>query len=135
MPFCPKCRYEYKPGITTCPDCEESLVDTLPEVSEENDTADEPDYDNWVQIARLTSPQFVEMVVEALRAKDIPAVIHSEGGYFGKTGQMGVHSFIPAGWGYTLLVPEEFVIDADREAEVILGDEWQKVKLVDIDGQ
>jgi hypothetical protein len=31
MPFCPKCKYEYRPDIKTCPDCDVALVDNLPE--------------------------------------------------------------------------------------------------------
>jgi hypothetical protein len=29
MPFCPKCKYEYREGIKTCADCHSELVDTL----------------------------------------------------------------------------------------------------------
>jgi hypothetical protein len=32
MPFCPKCRYEYKTGVEVCPDCGLKLV---PELGEE----------------------------------------------------------------------------------------------------
>lgn len=31
MPFCPECKYEYRPEIRTCPDCHVDLVDELPE--------------------------------------------------------------------------------------------------------
>jgi len=40
MPFCPKCKYEYVPGITTCPDCDLKLVEKLSDVPME-DLADE----------------------------------------------------------------------------------------------
>jgi hypothetical protein len=30
MPFCPKCRYEYRRGVRECPDCRIELVDALP---------------------------------------------------------------------------------------------------------
>lgn len=30
MPICPKCRAEYRPGVTTCADDGTELVDTLP---------------------------------------------------------------------------------------------------------
>jgi len=30
MPFCPSCRYEYRPEIKRCPDCDVALVDQLP---------------------------------------------------------------------------------------------------------
>ncbi len=29
--FCPKCKAEYKAGITHCPDCDVDLVDEIPE--------------------------------------------------------------------------------------------------------
>ena len=131
MPFCPKCRYEYKAGIAVCPDCDEKLVDSLPEEPPET----QPEYENWVPLARLTSSQFAEMVLETLHAKEIPAVIQSQGGHFGKTGQMGIHSFMPAGAGFILLVPEEFVVEADLEAELILGDDWKKSRLIDIENE
>lgn len=30
MPWCPKCKYEYREGITKCADCDVELVDELP---------------------------------------------------------------------------------------------------------
>lgn len=130
MPFCPKCRYEYRPEISECPDCQEKLV---PALSLEPEEADGPgrEYD-WVPIARMTSVQYAEMVIEALRSKDIPALLADRTGHFGKTGQMGTDSFRPiSGAVTTLVVPREFVSDAAREAEVILGDEWDRIKLGD----
>ncbi len=32
--YCPKCKYEYRDGITQCPDCHSSLVDSLEEEDE-----------------------------------------------------------------------------------------------------
>lgn len=29
MPFCPKCKYEYREGVQTCPDCDARLVAEL----------------------------------------------------------------------------------------------------------
>lgn len=34
MPWCPKCKYEYKEGITTCADCGGELVDDLSFIAE-----------------------------------------------------------------------------------------------------
>lgn len=129
MPFCPKCRYEYKPGVYNCPDCGEELVDQLPvEV-----TADESDisagYENWQPLARLTSLQYAEMIVEGLKSKDIPAMMISETGHFGVTGQLGINSFRPIGGGYLILVPLEFAEQADSEAELMLGEDWVKARL------
>jgi hypothetical protein len=129
MPFCPKCKYEYRVGINICPDCEVYLVDQLPvEV-----TAEVKDlragYENWRVLARLTSSQYAEMVVEGLKSKEIPAMMISETGHFGVTGQLGIDSFRPIGGGYLILVPHEFAEDADNEAELMLGDNWVKARL------
>ncbi len=126
MPFCPKCRYEYKTGVSKCPDCDEYLVDSL---AQETDSRLKV-YDNWVELGRLASQQYSEMLVEALRAKDIPAVVNSSAGHFGTTGQMGTAAFRPiSGAYYSLMVPEEFAKAADSEAEAILGDVWVKARI------
>ena len=42
MPFCPKCKIQYRDGFTVCSDCKVSLVDNLSEVKEDFlDNADE----------------------------------------------------------------------------------------------
>jgi len=135
MPFCPKCRYEYKEGIATCPDCDETLVASLPEETNTDTPNIMEAYDDWVPLARLTSDQFGVMLVEGLRAKEIPAVIVSAAGHFGVTGQMGISAFRSVGGAFTLLVPREFVHDADQEAAVMLGEDWEKAKIVDIEGE
>jgi hypothetical protein len=128
MPFCPKCRYEYEIGIGECPDCGARLVDHLPE--ERAETDDDRQYKDWIPLANLTSQQMAEMVLEALRAKDIPAVIYSGVGYFGQAGAMGSSLYAPVGGAYTLLVPQEYIEDADEEARLILGDDWEKAKII-----
>lgn len=132
MPFCPNCRYEYDAGVTECPDCEEELVPSLPEPDDE--TIDlEGKYDDWVELARLTSQPSVAMLIEALHDSEIPAVVLSGAGHFGQTGQMGSSSFRPVGGAYTILVPEDFVQEADQEATAILGEEYEKCRLIEID--
>ncbi len=129
MPFCPSCRYEYEAGISICPDCGATLVEQLPE------TVDHPDYEQWIPLVSLTSQQLADMVLEGLRAKDIPAVIHSEVGYFGAVGAMGTANYAPVGGAYIILVPREFVPDADIEGEIILGEDWKKAKIVTEDSK
>lgn len=124
MPFCPKCRYEYNPEISICPDCEEHLVDILPEKYENESEIDNQGYDNWVKIGRLSSQAYATMINDGLKSKNIPIVILSGAGHFGQTGQMGTSAFFPAGGSYIVLVPEEFKDDANHEAEIILGEEW-----------
>ena len=126
MPFCPKCRYEYKPEISVCPDCNEYLVSSLPEKNEEISEIDNMGYDNWVRIGRLTSQAYANMINEGLHSKNIPVIILSGTGHFGQTGQMGTSSFRPIDGGFSVMVPEEFAVDANYEAEIILGDDWIK---------
>lgn len=128
MPICPKCRYEYKPDVLICPDCGEKLLESLADIEIEKS----PD-DKWIPLVRLTSSHLAEMLREALDAKDIPAVLSSETGHFGITGQMGIPGFRPVGGGYVIYVPETLAAQAREESRIILGDEWDKVKLVNIE--
>jgi hypothetical protein len=129
MPFCPKCRYEYNPEVSTCPDCNERLVTTLPAEEEQSEVI----YEDWTQVARLTSPQYAEMLLEALQAKDIPIVIQSGSGHFGQIGQMGMSALAPIGGGYSVMIPLKFVPEADREATALLGEIWESARLINID--
>ena len=130
MPFCPKCRSEFRDGFTVCSDCGVSLVASLPDESAAapggGDSAAE-----WVALARLTSPQYAEMVQEALEAKGIPAMVLSSTGHFGQIGQMGFASYPAVGGAYTVMVVKDRRDDAEREAQTILGDLWEKVQLED----
>ncbi|NMC44278.1 MAG: hypothetical protein GYA46_10205, partial [candidate division Zixibacteria bacterium] len=85
---------------------------------------------DWIPLASLTSQQVAEMVMEGLRVKDIPAVIYSGVGYFGQAGAMGSSLYAPVGGAYTLLVPQEYIADADEEARLIVGDDWEKAKII-----
>ncbi len=128
--FCPKCRFEYNPEVSTCPDCGEKLVLTLPE--ETLGKTDSPEnYENWVHLARLTSTMSAEMLSDVLRSKGIPIVILSGSGHFGQTGQMGASSFRPIDGAYSVMVPAEHIDAADAEATAILGEEWIKAKLIE----
>ena len=128
MPYCPKCKYEYNYGQAKCPDCDEYLVNNLPEETGEETLNDEKI--DWIPLCRLTSNQISEMLVEALESKGIRALVHSGAGHFGITGQMGASSFRPIGGAYTIMVGRENANDASIEAEIILGPDWSKVKLV-----
>lgn len=130
MPYCPNCRYEYKSNISECPDCGAELVDSLPGDDEYEDIEVDSD-EEWIALAKLTSNQYAEMVVEALQAKDIPAVVHSKAGHFGSIGTMGPTSYVSAGDGYLIMAPREFAEIADKEAESVLGEVWVKSRLKD----
>lgn len=129
MPFCPKCRYEYKPGIAVCADCGEELVDILPEQTEESEKGTVLNAEDWQQIGRLTSQQYAEMLEEALRSSGIPVVILSGAGHFAYTGQMGTGSYRAVGGAFSIMVPRDKAEDADLVAQQILGEVWEKSRL------
>ncbi len=133
MPYCPKCKYEYEYGVGMCPDCDERLVDSLPEENDSDDVAGQmaKKYDDWVLLANLTSQYFASMCHEGLTAKNIPAVILSGTGHFGMTGQMGITNYRPIDGNYKLYVPKEFSEDAAHEASVILGDDWDVSRAIE----
>lgn len=126
MPFCPKCRAEYEPGFTRCSDCDELLVAELPPLETEfSDT----NYENWKCVANLTSTSYAEMIMEGLREAGIPVVVLSQSGYFGTSGMMGTALFNPAGAGYSVMIPEDHIAEADIIATEMFGEIWTKAKV------
>lgn len=133
MPYCPKCRYEYRPEILVCPDCDEPLVAVLPPEKEKEEVeSDDGEAEGWVPVAVLTSMQYADLLEEALRSKDIPVIVRSGTGHFGSIGTTGPSAIFPVAGGYLVLFHEDTAVDADREAAVVLGDIWEKSKIVDI---
>lgn len=134
MPFCPSCGYEYKENVLVCPDCDEKLVEKRPEKPQVQVAGESyGEYRDWVPIVRLHSVAIGQMVYEALQNRDIPVVIKSGNRFFGQAFTGGTDSLDPLGDVTVLYVPRKFVDDAVGEAEVILGDDWSKWKLVDAD--
>jgi len=123
--FCPICRYEYNDDIYTCPDCGAELVDELPEIQEEEKEPEEPE-EEWVEIGKVTSLQYAQMALEALRSKGIPAVILSGAGYFGESGLYGIQSYLSNSGAYQIMVAPDYVEDADGEMEILFGEMWAK---------
>jgi len=62
MPFCPVCRFEYRPGFTECGDCGVALVDELPPDPRRPSAASAPD----VVVARVHGQSMAEMWSELL---------------------------------------------------------------------
>ena len=64
MPFCPKCKYEYEEGVTSCPDCGSALVARL--VSGTEDDVDS------VILLETTDALKAQFLAEALDQEGIP---------------------------------------------------------------
>jgi len=70
MPFCPKCKYEYKLGISECPDCGSRLVERL----EENEEIISRDEIESVLLLKTDNYLQVQFVVGALENAGIPCL-------------------------------------------------------------
>jgi len=117
------CRYEYEETTEVCPDCGAKLVEELPPLEDDSADDDAIEYEDWIEIGRLSSQQMAQMALEALRSKNIPAVILSGTGYFGQSGLEGA-AILSKSDSYKLMVTAEFVEDADNEMETLLGEIW-----------
>jgi predicted amidophosphoribosyltransferase len=69
MPYCPKCGYEYEPGIKVCPDCEEELVEELTEDNFDNEI---------VEVFSTYEASEAGMVKELLKGEGIFCALSNE---------------------------------------------------------
>jgi hypothetical protein len=108
MPYCPNCRFEYKEGLSKCPDCGADLVDQLPE--------EEPlENPNFVPLRNLPSRMYAQMLQEALKSEGIPSMIKSDDIAITFPSQ-GTTSAVPV----IILVPEKHAKRADEIADQML---------------
>jgi hypothetical protein len=118
--YCPKCKYEYQPGIWVCPDCHETLVDKLPPTSSAAVTPDE----SWVPVGKVASQIKSEMAKGALDSNNIPSVIFSSTfKAHGRGLDFATGLFLAQGEGNIIMVPREFREEALVVLEGVLGDD------------
>ena len=109
MPFCPSCKYEYRPEIKRCPDCDVELVDRL--------AADPRSSTDPVELVRAASYPFEVEAQEArlrLDSHGIRAVVANE-----KMAQTDMILAFADG-GVHILVRQE---DAARARKILEGQE------------
>lgn len=76
MPYCPKCRDEYREGFTACADCGEALVERL-----EDEPTEPPEpvetgsgsHGGWDEVAEAPQIFEAELIAERLREAGIEA--------------------------------------------------------------
>jgi len=75
MPWCPKCRYEYREGFTTCSDCGAALVEELPEAgTEPREEAASANDGSLVAVYEAEDELQAITIKEVLEQAGIPAV-------------------------------------------------------------
>ncbi len=75
MPFCPKCKCEYRPGFAKCSDCETELVESL---SEECDEQGNRGKLNLIILASFPHPMQAQMFQELLESNGIESIMQSD---------------------------------------------------------
>jgi len=85
MPYCPKCRSEYRQGFTKCADCEVDLVDELSnDLHVEEDATSTQQWltnlESEVMLDTFTEPVEFMYVVSMLEEMEIPFLVKSSGG-------------------------------------------------------
>jgi len=82
MPWCPKCKTEYREGVLICPDCNTELVPKLATLKDAPTSRDRKSFEemgeyrkeDWVSIMDVSNVQEAEMIIGLLDANDIHAV-------------------------------------------------------------
>lgn len=69
--FCPKCKYEYNFGVLVCPDCDEKLVEILPEDEKEPFTDDT----KIVEVFQTSDRSILSFAKSILEENDIISII------------------------------------------------------------
>lgn len=125
MPFCPKCKYEYTFGVNVCPDCDEPLVDRLPEAT--STAAVIPD-DSWVGVCTVTGSVETGLAKGALDSNNIPSIVMSPKFYTQHSIGALLSGLSPSGGrADILMVPREFSDEAHLILEAVLGDDFDSL--------
>lgn len=120
MAYCPQCRYEYETEVMVCPDCNVTLVDSMPE---RGAAAMSPDR-SWVVMGQVASQMKSEMAKGSLDSNNIPSVILSAGMSGPQRGANPAGSLFHGGAvGNVIMVPREFREDALIILEAVLGED------------
>jgi len=77
MPYCPKCRFDYRAGMAVCPDCGEALLEgSVPPPGREHRPSPETEP---VRLCRVADPNEAEIIHAALTEAGIQSVIQEYG--------------------------------------------------------
>lgn len=109
MPFCPECKYEYVPGITTCPDCHVKLVDKLTE-DKQSDT-------EWADLVRVAEyATLIDAEIAKVKLESVGIQCSLSGDIVDRVAGLGTLAL----GGIGVLVRQE---DAERAREILASKE------------
>ncbi len=114
--FCPACKTEWARGMSECPVCSKEFP---------SDPADSPDA-NWVLLGYVGDPMSADYAREVLKSYEVPAVVISKSGFFGRAGLTLQSFYSPGAQLFEVSVPSDYLEEAAGIMDMILGDKWQK---------
>ncbi|WP_432664012.1 DUF2007 domain-containing protein [Wukongibacter baidiensis] len=115
MPWCPKCKAEFREGIEICSDCKTELVDELEE--------EKIDYDEEVFLISVSGEIEANGIEALLKTYDIPVLRkHRDAGgylniYMGMS-NTGIDLFVPS-----RVLDEAKEIIENKQEEILVADE------------
>jgi len=120
MPFCANCRFEYREGISLCPDCNMPLVAELPP----NTAATSPDQ-SWVAVCSVFNDLSSSLARGALESRNIPSIVMSSTfKAYGIDAQYTSQLLNSPKATNVIMVPREYVEEASFVLEAVLGEEF-----------
>lgn len=116
MTVCQVCKTEWDDSMTECPVCAREIGPG----SVDDKTTD------WVLVGYIGDNMSADYASEALKDYDVPVVVISKSGFFGKVG-LTLQSFYGSGAQlYEVMVPADYVEEAANLIDMILGDKWRR---------
>jgi hypothetical protein len=122
VPYCANCKYEYRDGVTLCPDCDLPLVDKLPSGT----AATSPDQ-SWVAVCDIPNDFNSTLARGALESRNIPSIVMSSTfKAYGVDALYTAQLMASPKATNVIMVPREFAEEASLVLEAILGDDFRQ---------
>jgi hypothetical protein len=126
MPFCPTCKFEYKPGHNVCPDCGDELVASLSTGAAP--AAEAPD-GSWISVCQIGGGMNSTLAKGALDSNNIPSIVMSSSLDAASFSRLTAGMSQSSAEGNVLMVPREYRDQAVLILQAILGDEFQEIEI------
>ena len=105
---CPRCRMEYAPGVTRCPDCDVALLEGPPPQAR-----DEAEWVELVTVLETADPSLLMVAKSLLDVENLPSFVEGEGVYEGLGAGRVAEADLPMGPGRLRVHPQD--AEAARE--------------------
>lgn len=80
----------------------------------------------WVLLGYIADNISADYAREVLKSYEVPAVVISKSGFFGKVG-LNLQSFYSSGAQlFEVMIPADYVEEATGLMDMILGDKWRR---------